>query len=636
MEKKGSKRKACPSCEVDVQEMLNVSKKTTILFIENLLPFSNIKNQHLITFYNELSNEFEKESLNPLKLTTACLELYNDFKTYFCNYFNRMKGLKISLICHKWQFSSSINPFIFISTSFISQDFELIEFPIALIEMNEHFTTNLINDTILKDLQGKVSFITSNTKFNQEISDFLTFLTTENSLDKNFLYCFPSFLNECISKFIFEIKEQDEDEAEDEEQTRTNAYSNHFCNDITIGIQLILNPILKLFQLKFNELLSVIDESTTNINVEFKQKLKKLLEFIKNNNSNKMIFQQIEQILKLKIEILQQQEIPNLVNEKYWQLIEFILEFIKRFHEIIIECLNIQYPTIHMILKWIKILIVHTTTLEKNLQLKYNLIISNNTNLIKNIAIILEKLLKYHDDIIHNNFDLILASYLHPSTKRYLQDGNLNQINSYVADKAKLTGIRTSNNAINNPTNFDNLDDMIMKVFNCSGSGSKECYRYETSSNNEIKYDKSSRYISLETGPNLLKYWQSNIDKYPTLSRISRQVLSIQLSTIRQTNNLFQEQISLIRSIKDNGEMLQAIYVLHVLSKQYNLYLFDPKDLDSQIEEFRFGGSTNTTEEDDEEMDLESDYGLNQDLESIQSESSIEIERDSNKRARKL
>ncbi|KAK6201101.1 uncharacterized protein RJT21DRAFT_120075 [Scheffersomyces amazonensis] len=387
----------------------------------------------------------------------------------------------------------------------------------------------------------------------------------DDTINKYMFYCLPKVLEEMLGKCIMQLSQA---LTLDHAINSINIDNIHSSKDyISYLIQNFLGPLYrKLTKLNFDALLP-LSEDMNNIYFD-----------ILNNHSmkSKKNFSQtyLSGIIFYK-NMINSKEISN----QDWELIQFIYDFTCTFHEIICCCEANENPNIHMLSKWLKILIIHISTFSKSRAMLLNIKIDSY------LLELLNEIKQLHDSI-QENFNLIVASYLHPSTKRYLNDQQVGRINSYVGKLSSKNSNQKESTAAS--LSIDNMEDMIMQLFDCSGKATKECYNYETSSTSEIKYNKNATYISRENGPHLLHFWERNQYKYSTLSDLASQSLGIQLSTNLKSIESFKNAYG---GLKNEDcypiHFLQQFYVLHGLSKCYDLQSFDPKQSDGDIDNFR-------------------------------------------------
>ena len=566
------KTKGKPASEAE-----NDLSKLTMVLIENLVPFQHIEREFLYAFYKKLFSLMLARKITQRQLEAACSQLYKDYKKYFENYFMNIipSETKFALTLHRWNLAYEVKPLFLSSVSYINSNFELCEFPTGIIELNENghrparFLNDSIGSSVLDILRRRISFVTTNLDLDKGSMALLKSVTDEDLDESKLMQCFPTFVSSALVDLLSGIRCEIYTSQGEVEDFDANLRFKHIPSSDIIPIvvhHFLFGIFKKLENLK-------LDSNMSNrMDYHYSSKLNSINYFTS--------------ILKHKIEL------NKIIKQNYrkssstltghdWQVVEFIIEFTRRFHDIVTVSSKLQFPTIHMILKWIKILVVHTTAFENNSVYDLKPITKKVQPYLKKL---LARLTDYHQDI-EKKFQLISASYLHPSTKRYLSEPDINRINKFVGETVRTKAENVTTSLFENDSGL-NLDDMIMKFFNCSGSGSKECYNYETSSSGEVKYLKSSKYVSLEVGPHLLQFWNVNQNKYPTLSALARDVLSIQVNSDR-TFEEFKDQFRYFRRGDLDPSIINAIQFLNSLSKMYKLNSFNPNDLETDIENYR-------------------------------------------------
>lgn len=546
-----------------------LTRKILFFAVENLIPFEKIQNPF---FKNLLSFDSSMFLLDSELMLYLVNEIYIDYVDYFKAYIER-NNFKLALTCHIWSPPNEVNPYVFVNSHYIDAHFKICEVPLGLFE---YTSTNMANFLISNKLiKNKLNFITSNFKFDENCKDVLRFLNEGESIQDKILICIPQLINDFVFNFL-------EDLAEVFSMTIQNTHSlKHLTNSshvIPSAVQMFLGPIYdKCAGLNLSDILPDPMDKDNHFDNLTKP-------WLRNRKSCSLDY--LEGIAYYK-----KQLDDKTINEFEWDLISFVVRFVRRFYQVLTICNTSQtLPSIHMVLKWLKVLILHVNEFKKSHSMFHTY------NLDPPLKRILERLTVAHNDI-EKKFDITLSSYLHPSTKRYLKEEHINKINTYVGSIGKTANLGSIINPyaitpVDTETSFisDNLDDMIMQMFDCSGKATKECYNYETSATNEVKYSKSTDYVSREGGQYILQFWNRNSKKYSNLCMLAKQTLCIQTSTDRNLQGFKASFDELQRSITFGTHCpchIQALYFLHCLSKVYDLNNFDPKDLESDIDENR-------------------------------------------------
>ncbi|CAH2351041.1 hypothetical protein CLIB1423_02S10924 [[Candida] railenensis] len=563
--------------EKSVPETKSGLPELTMMLIENLVPFQHIERGILYAFYKKSLNSALTRKITQKQIEATSSQLYTEYKKYFENYFKNVisSETKFALTLHKWVSAYEVKPLFLTSISYINSNFELCEFPMGILDLDENssrpgtFSPHNLGGSVLEILNGRISFVTANFDIDRDSMDLLKSITNEDFDESKFMQCFPTFVIRVVAEFLSAIEGEiysNQDEGKDFSENASYQWIPS-SDIIPISVHHFLFGLYqKLGNLKLDASMS------SRMECDYSSKLNSIKYFtniLKHKN-------ELNRIIKQKY-----RESSNTLTCYDWQVVEFIIEFVRRFHDIVTISSKLKFPTIHMLLKWIKILVVHTTAFENNSVYDLKPITKKVQPFLKRM---LARLTDYHQDI-EKKFQLISASYLHPSTKRYLKESDINRINKYIGETVRTKAESATTSLFENDLGL-NLDDMIMKLFNCSGSGSKECYNYETSSSGEVKYLKSSKYVSLEVGPHLLQFWNINQKKYPTLSALARDVLSIQVNTDRDSEE-FKDQFKYFRRGNPDISTISAIQFLNSLGKVYKLNSFNPNDLEADIDKYR-------------------------------------------------
>lgn len=544
---KKQKRRLASSTKLSGEEL---TRKILLVSIENLVPFERVENTYFRNFiinYNNFdsSTNFIPDSEILLHLSR---ELYNDLHDYYCHYFST-KSCNASLTFHKWHPPGEIHPYVYINLFYFDESFVLCNISLGLVEMRTNGLANfLVGSVILKCFKEKINFITTNFELDTKTIEILSFIMGEIDITNKILTCLPTILNEVMVGFC--------DELWDIKVSSQNAEDT--IPNMVLGI--LDNELEKFASISLEELLPLPhDEDSTYFDL--------LTKWLRKQKS--LVLPYLSGLLFYKqslIGFIQSQKIN--ITESSWDLISFVESIFKPFYDIILSCSSV-HPVAHMVLKWLKILIIQVNSVET----KTRTMGSSSYELC--VAKLNQKLRSIHDDV-ESKPDLWIASYLHPSTKRYLKEEHLMVINQVVSDLSK-----TSKHQRINP---DCMDDIIMQMFDCSGKATKECYNYETSATSEVKYMKQSPYLTKEAGPHILQFWNKNSEKYVTLSSLARSNLSIQTTSendLHSFKNCFSE-------LKSDTCDLEVMYFLHGLCKTVDLLSFNPKDMDLDMRGYRF------------------------------------------------
>lgn len=530
-----------------------ITNNLLILCIKNSIPFNKLDNSLFQDFLKHYTlNSFIPDSE---VLNYYCLELYDTYQDYFINYFKIHSSFQCSLTFHKWYSPNEIKPYIYIDAHYVNDQFILCSIPLGFFQFSDDNLINfMINNSIFKNLS--INFLTTdfilNDKCLETFKCILEQSNTQNEIDKpsdvidKIMFSLPHFLVNILRDFLHQLAINLNLEYDDISNIHQTNYLPH---QVSIMIQAFLGPI-------YDKFLSISLEKITFDCTDEEVSCRIHQTGLKNQKSFA-----VEYLTGLIIYKNQLQD-QNIVSNFEWELIEFLMLITSNFLQIIHHC-NDKNPTSHMILKWVKILIFQISNISNyELSLRSFQI----DDLIQNILI---KLNDYHD-LLETKFDLILATYLHPTTKRFLKTHQISRINRFIE----------SHNHIQ--TNLENVDDIIAKMFDCSGQNSIECYNYETSANNDGHLDNSLLHGSMN-------FWKLNRIHYPILGQYANATFSIQASTSKCFLD-FEINFHNWKQVSCNQQPicdLQAIYFLYNLSNNYDIVNFDAKNLIDDIENFR-------------------------------------------------
>ncbi|KAK6461734.1 hypothetical protein DFJ63DRAFT_193998 [Scheffersomyces coipomensis] len=583
--KKPIKRRLPTNPKVTAEEL---TKRILFFLIENLISINKIDNQCFRSCITNNEISFIPDSETLFHLTN---EIFNDFQIYFHHYFSKPEtNFQICLTLHKWLPPNEINPFMFVNLHYINQGFKLCELPLGLFEFDDNnFSIFLINNE--KILNRNLHFVTTNFKLSEVQKDLLNYSMNKDNnkdeIDNSIFYCLPKIILEMLGSVFIELHHGLKLDHMLEISNCLD-YNNYCSNDgLSHLVQMFLGNIyIKLIKLDFESFVPS-PEDKNNIYFDILNK-----NWLKSKKSFTLTY--LSAILFYRNSIN-----SSTLTEQDWELITFIYDLTIRFQEIICCCNANENPNVHMLSKWLKIAIIHVSTFLKCHPSICNIKIDSV------LISLLDNLKQIHNNI-QDNFNMIISSYLHPSTKRYLNDQQVGKINNYVG-KLTSPNVKGGQDKDNNISlSIDNIDDMIMQLFDCSGKATKECYNYETSSTSEIKYSKNSSYIAKENGPFLLQFWEKNQYKYNNLSKLASKSLSIQLSTNLESIESFKKSFANLQTYDHNYsiQFLQQYYVLHGLSMNYDLQSFDVKNFDSDIDNFRLDRSEYV------DMDIDSSFEI--------------------------
>lgn len=516
-----------------------IASNLLILSIKNSISFNKIDSSSFQQFLKfSTSNSFIPDSE---VLHYYCLELYNTYQEYFLNYFKINSDFKFSVTFHKWSSPHEIEPFIFIDAHYISRDLKPSLISLGFFEFNEENLINfMVNNYMFKSLP--IQFLTTDFELSEKcLQTFNLLHQNDNDSDDKVMFSVPYIIFDCVEVFLKGFAKKIDCSYDT---------GQNYCINTIDGISFMVHRFFGSIYVKFLKVPLAKIEDFGNF------------EYIKDpsfKNQKCNTIKYLKGILYFKDELID----DNYLSTFDWEVIEFLVDFLSNFIEIINQCCS-QHPVGHLITKLVKILIFQVSKVAStDLVEKFKI-----QSLVENVVIYLKT---YHD-VLETKFNLIFATYLHPTTKRFLKTHQISKINQFI----------DSNSSDQYQQQSENVDDIIAKMFDCSGQNSIECYNYETSSNNNVDG---------ELGP--MQFWKLNKHKFPQLARFANNLFSIQANaddSIAEFKNNF-------HNWRRGGDYdLQAIYFLHKLSNNYDILSFNPKNLKIDFEDVRIEGDTRLTE----------------------------------------
>ncbi|CAN3361003.1 hypothetical protein DICA2_D15918 [Diutina catenulata] len=231
------------------------------------------------------------------------------------------------------------------------------------------------------------------------------------------------------------------------------------------------------------------------------------------------------------IEMVKHTELPeSIAGPVQWAMT--IIEPLDRIHQCLLLSSAAGDPTIHMATKWAKSLLYRYKKASSNPRATH----------LEPFVLALERYLKDH------LMGLSLATYLHPSTSRYLQLAELDEIRRWVDIQESASSVDGDVS-----TGSDN-EASVLNMFDCAGKNTQECYLYESTAAGSLA--SGGPNLTKEAGPDLLRYWQANQRVLPTLAQAARAVLATQPSA--QSSRLITE---FKRCYRSEGDLATAFFL---------------------------------------------------------------------------
>lgn len=496
------------------------NRKLAILLIENLIDFNTLNNYHLKRLISQLSGIQLEEIPSAPELYYQITELYNEYQKYFKDFFNKNQDINYTLALHKW------DKYIFFNIQYMNTDFKYFEFPLGLFQLDlngdngkgtdeKGIDSGIVRNTILQDLTGKISFITTNFALDNKSKNVLQFLLDSDELDK-FLLCYPSFLTNSFLNFMKKL------------------YVEHQQSIENINRALISNvdKIEKTFQLVLKDIITKLDtiEIATEATESIVYKVREIVYHKKNLGAKYL----------------------NVLTTYEWQLAEFLsyITVIK------LKLVNIdnRLPYSQNLLQYVKYDLFLIESMCQQFPIRYNLLSSN---VFKNVEEFYDSIMDYHGSISTKS-NILISTYLSPNTRKFLKSEEIQMIRSDLKTLTKDKAV--INNDVDESINF--IDAMVMDVFECSGNINSEVLLFET----------------IESCNNLNEFWKTQGSKFPNLSKLAQNLLSIPINSELLEFSLFKFKFrEICQSLKGYDICsIEKFYFVYQLSHEIDLISMDP------------------------------------------------------------
>lgn len=513
------------------------------LLVENLIPFHCVQNSS----FNLFLAPFFDSPPSVDSLIYAANQMYSEYQQYFKNYFRRHLSLRVSVSCHHWKPLCKQDTYMMMAAHYIDDNFRLCEVPLCFFSFNStgaSLPSMMVRNTVMDSLGGRLSLVTTSYSFSRDCLDVLLFPADGTKFPC--LPCVPSFLRKLFQTLLRSAASTlcvEFGKPDPSDSTSTMVYNT--CAPIAQklrGLKLKLDP-------------ATVEEDPRKSHFG-------------------VLVARTDSYAFLESAIVYQHQIDTL-DEKEWQYLGFAVASHKVFLSFLDLFNLLPYPNAHVVLKWLMIFVVKLRRLAKTMKKR----LPEVSDLVEKAAADLTGLHSQYE----STFEVVLAAYLHPSTKCYLQETQIAKIHQYVESESKQidkVDISWSSDAC-----LENLDELVMNQFHCFGNAN-ECYKYETSG---VSVTSGKSYLTKECGPQVLQLWKQNQSEFPDLSKLASKVLAVPVSTDRSYSGfkaLFSAFLASFDSATRDMVDVQALFVLHRLSLTYDVNRFDPKS-DSNIEDFR-------------------------------------------------
>ncbi|CDK27343.1 unnamed protein product [Kuraishia capsulata CBS 1993] len=494
-------------------------RKLVCFFAGSMIPFEEVESKHFASLLKTLGSD------DPLPKYATLLESARVLAEYYENLLVAeiaAEDYKVTVVFHKYTLVQSVCDYVFVSIHWIDKDFKCDFFRIGLVLYDADFAANV--ERILAPLGQRIVFVTSNFEPTPEtwesITGYFDLSVPDVSMQNSWLFCLPTFLGNAVEEFLLGDDSFTFDTCDDARHFIPSLISRYLGSDYTAILQLdvsLVNP----------------DKNDTG-GVHFDILADRLL-----------IFERSRTLSYLEALVFYRDQLDAYLDEKIWSQIEFLAVFLSTFQVVLTSSCSMTSPTSHMVLKWLKILI-HTSRTSK----------WHHCLPARRFEILESRLQSYHDQLQYK-FGLITSCYLHPSTRRFMTEPQIEQVRAHMAHLQEDAAEK-----------YGDFEEMILREFSCSGSISNECYNYETLLSHKIGYSEGKPMVSKEGGPALLNFWHDHRDSLPALSSSAMQVYGIQACSDKSYRTMKQS----LGQLKDSTQYLREIPGdLHLYNFLYHL-----------------------------------------------------------------
>lgn len=521
--------------------MPEVQKSTCNLvwaLLENLIPYHYVRRGTLNTLVGG--------DIPSIELVLYAIDqLYADYKNYFREYFKRVE-LSVSISCHNWTIPGKLDTFMMISAHYTSAEYRFCEVPLCFFPFSEtSLPSMIVHNQIPEYLGGQLATVLSSHPFSAECLNVLQFGSEDQC---STLICTLSFLLRLLGKVLKES---------------ATCLGVKSCDPDTLQYSLsqLAYTICEPFAKKLRS--SPLKLNPTAANDPESKHFGVLV-----SRTDSFSYLQSAMVYKQQIEGL-------LANE--W----VVMELAVRLHMLFAPLVELHSSNSHSILKWLMALVVKLTRLAKYTGKAQPQI----AGLLEKAVADIRGLHAQYESV----FDIVLASYLHPSARCFLREHNLTQIHQYLETNAHEGPVDVS---WSSEAGLEIMDEVVMNHFHCLGTAN-ECYRYELQC-----FTLSEEMGLSNNGSLLLKSWKQKQAVFPELSKQARRVLSVPISSGNQYSSFkasFPAFLASLEALSSEVDV-QALFVLHRLSVMYDVSRFDPKNLGDDIEQYRIPEFLSTEE----------------------------------------
>lgn len=492
----------------------------------------------------------------------AANSVFAAYNRYFCCYFDRNPQISVSVSYYHWNPPSCNDTYMFVAAHYIDPQFRLCEVPLTLFGFTEKsLASMMVRNTVMDWLGPRIRLVVSSYVFLSENLDVLRFAAESRGATISCLPCVASFTFTALDTLLVETLQ-------------------------LLGIP----PGNTLVTLLPPELMVGALVYTRCSQAARALRAAPILFAPGDNDPNglhySVLVSRADSFAFLASALVYRSHLEEVLADNEWRAVVFAVVLEKFLLPFVAVFFSPNGPSVHMVLKWLMVMIVKLAKVARSLNTQV-------PEAARPVAKAIDLLKSVHLQY-ESTFDVLLASYLHPSTRSYLQERHLVAIHQYIESRSQQ--IEPADLTWSSDTG-DNLDDAVMRNFNCYGS-TGECHRFETdgsafqlTKSGDYKRDSTNgNYLARESGTRILDYWKDHNQTFPQLAQQALRVLCMPTNTNRDYDGFqvaFEYFMASLPPAQQEMVDPQTIYVLHRLSKLYDVARFDPTDVDSDIQEYQ-------------------------------------------------
>lgn len=553
--------------------------------VESLIPFTEVRRPGSLVF-----------SPNSVDLVIlAANSVFAAYNRYFCSFFDKNREIHVSVSYYHWNPPSCNDTYMFVAAHYINPHFVLCEIPLTLFGFTEKsLASMMVRNTVMDWLGPRIDLVVSSYVFLPESLDVLRFAADSRGASLSYLPCVASFTFTALDTLLVETLQ---------------------LLQISPGNTLVtlLPPTLMVGALVYTRCSQVV-RALRAAPILFESSADD-----PNGVHYSVLVARTDSFAFLQSALFYRPKLEEVLADNEWRALVFAVALERFLLPFVAVFFSTTGPSVHMVLKWLMVMIVKLAKLARSLGAKV-------PEAARPVAKAIDLLKSVHLQY-ESTFDVLLASYLHPSTRSYLQERHLVAIHQHIESRSQQ--IEPADLSWSSDASQEKIDDAVMSHFNCYGSAG-ECHRFETdgsafqvtnTAKNACHKDAESTsakdartYLAKEAGSRLLDYWKDHLLTFPQLALQAMRVLCIPTNTNRDYTEFqvaFEYFMASLTTAQREMVDHQTIYVLHRLSKIYDVKRFDPSNLDSDIQEYRLDNCFAESPEDAGKSELQKNSVVN-------------------------